>query len=116
MPARTPCANCPWRVGVVGARDIPGWGPELAAGLARSCRDDGMKAMACHKSKPGAEVVCAGFVVQVGFDSIGLRILAVMHGLRVEDYAAGDAALHPDFETMLQAHGIEVPPRNRFRD
>lgn len=114
--AKRPCANCHWRVGVVGARDIPGWGPELTANLARTCRDDGLKVMACHKAEPGREIPCVGYVVQVGYDgSVGLRLLA---SLTRKDIAAecepGPDPLHPDFEAMLTASGVPVPPRNRY--
>jgi hypothetical protein len=111
-----PCASCPWRVGVVGARDIPGWGPELAAGLAQSCRDDGFAIMACHKSREGAEIPCAGYLAVVGYDSIGARILSSSTKRDIVAEAQADAEgtdLHPDFEAMLQASGVPVPPRNR---
>lgn len=99
----------------MGARDIPGWGPALAAGLAESCRDDGFAVMACHKSREDAEVPCAGFLAVVGYDSIGARIHALRKGDVVAVARAGAAGidLHPDFEAMLAASGVDVPARNR---
>ena len=71
-----------------------------------------MRVMACHGSTVGDEVPCVGFVVQVGFDSIGLRILAVRGRFRPDDYDADGIEMHADFETMLAAHGVDVPLRN----
>jgi hypothetical protein len=112
-----PCPSCPWRVGVVGARDIPGWSPELAAGLAETCRDDGLSVMACHGTREGAEAPCAGYLAVIGYDAVGPRLLAsTLKRDVVADAQAGAAGLdlHPNFEAMLQASGVEVPPRNRY--
>jgi hypothetical protein len=107
---RTPCAECPWR------RDVPTgtWPAERFQKLARTCRDDGWACMACHKSREGEELPCAGFVIVQRMDSIGVR-LAVWRGMKLEDYAT-DVELFGSFEEMLAANDVELPRRNRWTE
>ena len=64
----SPCENCPWRKDA-STDTIPNFDPCLMQNLLRQCSDDGLKIMACHKSTEDANVICAGFALQVGFDS-----------------------------------------------
>lgn len=111
---RRPCAHCPWRTDVYGPTDIPRWQSDLASQLAATCRDDGMKVMSCHEYPPGAEQVCAGFAMQIGYHSIGLRLLHLLGQYDPAQFEAGSVPLHPGFEAMLRAHDVPVPPRNRW--
>jgi hypothetical protein len=92
---------------------IPNYEPEKAACLARSCRDDGAHVMACHKSREGAEFPCAGFILQVGTDAIGVRLGVTFGQIRLDDYEPGPEPLHATFEAMHCAQGVVTPPRNR---
>lgn len=109
---RRPCKSCPW-IASNTPDMIPHYDPHKAACLAETCRDDGTKIMACHLSAEGAEFPCAGFVVQVAGDSIGVRLAIVLGQLDFDDYEAGPEPLHPDFEAMHRAQGVVTPPRNR---
>jgi hypothetical protein len=67
------------------------------------CAPDSLKAMACHLGTERNVIPCAGFVVVVGRDSIGLRLAASRGVLRFEDYET-DAPLHPSMAAMMAAH------------
>lgn len=70
--------------------------------------------MLCHKSKPndGTRIPCAGYVVVVGYDSIGIR-LATSRGEIVPEVFVSDTPLYSSFEEMMRANNVEPPPRNR---
>lgn len=106
-----PCKSCPWRIGNT-PDTIPNFKADLSAKLSQTCRDDGLQIMACHKSREGREIPCAGFVLQVGPESIGLRF-AVRRGAVNPDEYETDAPLHATFEAMHRAQGVVTPPRNR---
>lgn len=110
---RRPCKSCPWIVSNTPDM-IPNYDPALAASLAVTCRDDGTKIMACHKSREGAGAPCAGYVLQVGTDAIGVRLGVTFGQIRLDDYEPGPEPLHPDFEAMHHAQGVVTPPRNRW--
>lgn len=103
---RRPCRSCPWRKATVPARDIPGYDLELHRKLAQTCQGDGFSLMLCHHAPfEGAahEHVCAGFVLQVGADSIGLRLAVFSGDLAPDDFEGDDIELHESFEAMLAA-------------
>lgn len=66
------CKSCPWRVGCNPDEDIPNYDRELACGLTRtiqsgieslaSLNGGVLHMMACHYSKPGEEIPCAGWL------------------------------------------------------
>lgn len=113
--SRVPCRSCPWRKGSI-SEDIPNFNPEGAQELSQTCRDDGFSVMACHKSTDTAFVVCAGFALQVGYESVGLRMLARSEDKDIVGGCSGEGTeLHDTFEEMLEGLGLEPPPRNRFR-
>lgn len=109
----TQCKSCPWKVDCVPDRDIPnGYSEELHEGLACTIargdgtdaavaiRADAIRVMACHYSKPGAEIVCAGWLHnQLGpGNNIGAR-LGVMTGRLPVPTVIGKQ--HPTFEATL---------------
>jgi Family of unknown function (DUF6283) len=108
---KKPCDNCPWR------RDaLPGyWDPQHFRDIWQSCQDDGQALMLCHKSKPGEKVniPCAGYVIVVGYESIGVRIATTLGRLNPEEYKT-DEPLYETFEEMMDANEVELPQRNRF--
>ena len=68
----TPCPSCPWRVDS-SADAIPSFSMALAEKLRATCPDErgmgpGFDAawFACHQSKDGAEIPCAGWLAKVG--------------------------------------------------
>lgn len=77
---RQPCRSCPWRRDQ-DAQDIPNFRLDLAEALAATSPDDrgfgpdfGSAQFACHQSREGAEVVCAGWLAQVGSAHPAVRI------------------------------------------
>ena len=71
--------------------------------------------MLCHQSKPkeGVELPCAGAVIVLGFDSIGIRIATLQGKLDPEEYAS-DVELYSSFDNMMRANNIVPPKRNRI--
>ena len=50
--------------------------------------------MLCHKSKlPTLKIPCAGYVLIVGFESIGLRIAAMQGTVDISQYSANGLRL-----------------------
>ena len=101
---RRPCKSCPWRVTTDPLQDIPHYDVALHRRLATSCAGDGLVLMSCHHAAEGQESmgsICAGFVLQVGTDSIGLRLAVFTGRLNPDDFEAGGADLHPDFASTL---------------
>lgn len=80
-----PCKSCPWRCDQKAA-DIPGFDLALAEQLSDTCPDErntgpawGAALFACHQSKPGNELICRGWLAQVGRAHPSIR-LAVLQG------------------------------------
>ena len=69
--SRKQCEKCPWRVDV-DPHDIPnGYCVTKHTGLANTIAEPGalriggeLRIMACHESKPGKELPCAGWLAQ----------------------------------------------------
>ena len=105
-----PCGNCPWR------KDAPReyWDPEHFQEIAVNCRDDGHHSMACHKTTKERLLVCAGWLGVVGYDSIGARLMAMQGGPKLDDVDLSGLEMFAGYEEMLEANGVEMPPRNRW--
>ncbi|MPQ56246.1 DUF6283 family protein [Duganella sp. FT27W] len=105
-----PCPSCPWRTDQTAA-DIPNFDLEKAEGLAKTCPNErgfgpdfDASLFACHKSKEGAEIACAGWLAAVGGRHPQVR-LAVMRGqLDPERLAPGKAwpELHDNYQDVLR--------------
>jgi Family of unknown function (DUF6283) len=113
---RRPCENCPWRVDA--RRGY--WDPSHFEEIWRNCQDDGPNVMLCHKSNalPKADrgdVPCQGWIRVVGFDAIGVRLLAMQNKITIEEVEDRDGpALFPNFAAMLRANKIKLPKRSRW--
>lgn len=101
-----PCPSCPWRLDQ-NAQDIPNFSLEKAEGLAGTCPDEngmgpsfGASWFACHQSREGAEIPCAGWLAVVGRAHPNVRI-AVMEG-RLD---AKTLDLPPDGPTLHSTYG-----------
>lgn len=80
-----PCPSCPWRLDQR-AQDIPEFSLAKAHDLAATCPNErghgpdfGAALFACHQSKSGSEIPCAGWLAAVGHAHPHVRI-AVLHG------------------------------------
>jgi hypothetical protein len=105
--SRRQCAKCPWRVDV-DPHDIPnGYCERKHAGLRDtiaepgSLRVGGLRAMACHETKPGKELACVGWLAnQLGHgNNIALRLAVI--GKQIDgDFELVDEQ-HERFEDTL---------------
>ncbi len=104
-----PCENCPWR------KDAPlgVWTADRWQNLYQTCQDDGMALMACHKSRENAERTCAGFVIVLGYDSIGVRLATMRGTIDPKEHTAKGLELYESFDAVLAANGVQIPKRNR---
>jgi hypothetical protein len=104
---RIPCKTCPWRVGSRGD-EIPNFSMELAEGLSNTITGElGAPIFACHQSKEGGEIPCAGWLARYGWDSLVVRI-NLINGANWMDFFREDGGLpddwpelFPDFKSML---------------
>lgn len=104
-----PCPSCPWRI-CQDARAIPNFDLVLAESLARTCPDASgfgpswdASVFACHQSRCGHEIACAGWLAVVGSAHPGVR-LAVMHGTLPATALRPGAdwpALHSNYQQVL---------------
>jgi hypothetical protein len=104
------CKTCPWRVGCVPEEDIPGYNLNLAKKLdatiatgdesLREILSPTVRIMACHYSKPNAEIHCAGWLHnQLGVgNNLAVR-LRVMTGAMPVPRVSGDQ--HGRYEDTL---------------
>lgn len=99
---RVPCKTCPWRV-TTRTEDIPGGGMDHVRS-ARCHNDFGGIVMACHLSTDDEPYACVGFALRVGFQSVPLRMAAVMGAFDMSECSDGGAELHPTMAAMLAAH------------
>lgn len=105
-----PCANCPWR------RDSPAHEfpieryaalratsghPGLEAGL-------GAPAFACHKSHPGRDRACAGWLAVAGIDHLGVRLAVAIGRLQPTVLQPGEdwPELFASFDEMAERNGL----------
>lgn len=99
MPS--PCAACPWRKDVA-----PGeFRAERYRKLAASAYDRSFVIFACHKSKEGGEIACAGFLERGADHNLAVR-LAYMGRLEFKDRSGG-LELHEDYRALAVANGVE---------
>jgi hypothetical protein len=105
-----PCPSCPWRVDK-DATDIPNFDLASAEGLAKCCPDDrnigpdfGATMFACHQSKDGAEIACAGWMAAVGHRHPGVRIAVAMGRLDPPALRPGLRwpRLHKNYQQVLE--------------
>jgi len=105
-----PCLSCPWRLNAT-AQDIPNFNLDLAENLAVTCPDEhgmgpdfGASMFACHQSKEGREIACAGWMATVGHRHPGARLAVAMKRLDASALrpGAGWPALHPNYQKVLE--------------
>lgn len=99
--SRRPCSTCPWRKSTPRG-GFPG-GLVMADDLLAMVAGRALKVMQCHCTPDSAPQACVGFALQVGLDSVGLR-LAAAHGAVDLDDMECDSELH-DLWSLLQTHG-----------
>lgn len=70
-----PCATCPWRFDK-GAETIPTYSQEKALALRNTVGDgdDFRPIMACHHSSEDEPISCRGYLAQVGWSNLTVRM------------------------------------------
>lgn len=105
----TACPSCPWRKDC-GARDIPNFSMELAEQLAGTCPDEhgmgpdyGASWFACHLSREGEEIPCAGWLTTCGRAHPGVRLALRSGRLNLDalERPAGGPDLHETYSEVL---------------
>lgn len=105
---RAPCPSCPWRVDQTAAA-IPNFRLDLAEDLAATCPRGGYgpavgtPMFGCHLSRPGEEVVCAGWLARAGSAHPGARIgvIAGLFPAEALDVVEGWPDLHETYDDVL---------------
>ncbi len=107
---RKPCPSCPWRVDQR-ASDIPNFSIDLAENLAGTCPDErvhgpdfGAAQFACHQSRDGAEVVCAGWLAVAGHAHPAVRLSVMLGDTPHEALTPGGdwSELHESFADVIE--------------
>jgi hypothetical protein len=101
---RQPCASCPWRLDQH-ADAIPNFSLDLAEGLVRTTSDElGAPIFACHQSRNGEEIVCAGWLARYGADSIAIRLQLMDGRCHPSALSPGDdwPELHETFREVIE--------------
>lgn len=105
-----PCPSCPWRMDK-DASDIPNFSLALAEGLSTCCPDNrgmgpecGAGMFACHQSKDGAKITCAGWLATVGHRHPGVRLAVAMKRLNMSALRPGNdwPTLHSSYQDVLE--------------
>lgn len=93
MTRRAPCRACPWKVDAT-ADQIPGFRLDKAEALVSTCPTPdgegpglGDPMFACHQSREGAEVACAGWLAVAGHAHVGARLAAMSGRIDAEALA-----------------------------
>ena len=113
---RRPCSSCPWRIDT--SREH--WDPQHFADVWRNCQDDGLHVMLCHKSnalpkEKRGDIPCQGWIRVMGFDAIGVRLLAMQNKITCEEVEDKDGPkLFPTFTAMMRANKIPLPRRSKM--
>jgi hypothetical protein len=114
---RRPCESCPWRVDA--SREH--WDPQHFVDIWGSCQGDNMAIMLCHKSialpkEDRSSVPCQGWIRVMGFNAIGVRLLAMQDRITIEEVEDKDGpALFPTFAAMMRANKIKLHKRSRMK-
>ena len=101
---RKPCPSCPWRIDQ-DAQSIPNFSLDLAERLERTTHGDfGATIFACHQSREGEEIPCAGWLAIYGYDSIAIRMMVIAGRVPVEALWPGKdwPELEPDFDAVIE--------------
>lgn len=105
-----PCRNCPWR------RDSPAaeFPVERYAALRATSGQPGNEAglraplFACHKTSPGRDRACAGWLAVAGADHLGIRLAVALGRLPASVLRPGHdwPALFGSFVEMAERNGL----------
>lgn len=107
---RMPCPSCPWRVDQ-DAQSIPNFSLDLAENLANTSPDErgmgpdfGSPQFACHQSREGDEIVCAGWLAMVGARHPNVRLGVLAGSVPAEALEPGEdwPEMHETFAAVIE--------------
>jgi Family of unknown function (DUF6283) len=117
-----PCATCPWRI-EKGADTIPLYSQDKALALRNTVGDgDGFRAiMACHHSTYDDPISCRGYLAQVGWTNINVRLFLAQGKLPKLDRIISACKragikLHRNYGEMMDKLTLSYERRWRHRD
>jgi hypothetical protein len=105
---KRPCVECPWRID-----NPPGkFTAERYRALAGTACDMATSIFACHMSKEGGEVACAGFIISQGAHNMSLRMARQRFDVH------SDVPLYPTYRQLAIANGVKAsdPSLRNCRD
>lgn len=106
---KRPCEECPW-VRATEPGQFPAERYEELRATTGSPGDEaqlGAPMFACHKSREGGELPCAGWLASVGYESLTVRVLLAQGEIPPEAMRPGEdwPALFESYEEMEEAQG-----------
>lgn len=108
-----PCDECPWRRDQPAGRFPPERYEQLAATSRTAAGHPELydPLFACHKSREGRDLACAGWLAVAGVDHVRVRLAAACGHLDPAAMApgAGWPPLYDTFQEMAAFNGAEVP-------
>ncbi|OWL95614.1 hypothetical protein B7435_30205 [Mycolicibacterium peregrinum] len=105
-----PCANCPWRTDSPAGEFSAERYEALRATAGSPGREAGLDApiFACHKSEPGRDRACAGWLAVAGVDHLGIRLAVALGRLPSTVFQPGG-----DWPELFSSYD-EMAERNRL--
>ncbi len=108
-----PCANCPWRTDSAKGEFSPQRYEALRATVGVPGREVGLGApmFACHKSEPGRDRACAGWLAVAGVEHLGIRLAVALGRLPAAALRPGDdwPDLFGSYDEMAERNGLPGP-------
>ncbi|MEN4397476.1 DUF6283 family protein [Mycolicibacterium conceptionense] len=103
-----PCANCPWRRDSAAGEFSAERYQALRVTVGSPGREAGLDApiFACHKSEPGRDRACAGWLAVAGVDHLGIRLAVTLGRLPATVLQPG-----PDWPDLFNSYD-EMADRN----
>lgn len=98
----TPCSECPWKR----SSPIGHFPPERYVALAPTAQQQLGPMFACHMSKEGGEIPCAGYLMVAGPTSISVRLALAQGRLDLDSLDAQREQVYGSYAEMAVANGV----------
>ncbi len=99
------CSECPWLKTAMPGRFPPERYEALKETANGSFCGFPQPLFACHKSRDGEELTCAGFLKVVGYDNIAVRLAAMRERVDLSEIEAS-GPLYGSYKKMAEANGV----------
>ena len=109
---KQPCSECPWRKDQPAGRFPPERYESLKATSwtkERGSAPMGAPMFACHKSREGRDLACAGWLAVEGANHVGVRIALMQDRLDPKALSPGEdwPELYDEYAQMAEFNGVE---------